>query len=250
MFLPQKQDTIHQAWLFRLLSVILDNQLLAQKLAFKGGTYAAMMGWLDRFSVDLDFDFLGEKKEIMNIRKELEKIFSDLNLKIKDQSKNSLQYFLKYENKNSQRNTIKIDANFPVPKNNIYQRVKLSQIDRSALGQTRETLVANKFVALIDRYEKNNSITARDIYDIHYFLINGFEYNKSVIEERQKIKTVDFLKKLKKFILTKVTEKIITQDLNFLLSYDKFKKIRKILKTETINLLNNEIARIKNGSSN
>ena len=56
MILLRPQDTIHKVQLTRLLTEILDNSILSQNLYFKGGTCAAILGYLDRFSVDLDFD--------------------------------------------------------------------------------------------------------------------------------------------------------------------------------------------------
>lgn len=47
---------------------------------FKGGTCASMLGWLDRFSVDLDFDYAGDKKNIAATREALERIREVLSL--------------------------------------------------------------------------------------------------------------------------------------------------------------------------
>ena len=52
------EDIIHKSYLNRLLMEIIDRPVLSHNLAFKGGTCAAMLGYLDRFSVDLDFDVL------------------------------------------------------------------------------------------------------------------------------------------------------------------------------------------------
>ena len=49
-------DARHKAQLLRLLTAIVDSPYLSQNLYFKGGTCASMLGFLDRFSVDLDFD--------------------------------------------------------------------------------------------------------------------------------------------------------------------------------------------------
>ena len=56
MILLRPQDVFHKVQLTRLLTEILDNSILSQNLYFKGGTCAAILGYLDRFSVDLDFD--------------------------------------------------------------------------------------------------------------------------------------------------------------------------------------------------
>ena len=246
MILPNPKDAIHKAWLYRLLSAIYDNSILASSLYFKGGTCAAMREFLDRFSIDLDFDYIVEKKDLSKIKSNLEIIFSDLGLIIKDSSKNVPQYFLKYPaTKESKRNTVKIDVTMPSLKSNQYEPVRLLDIDRIVFCQTIETMFANKLVALIDRWEKNNSIAGRDLYDIHYFFLSGHRYNKDVIIERRKNKDLKFFfQELINFIQKEITETIINQDINMLLPPQKFQKIRKILKQETLMFLNDEIKRL------
>jgi len=187
MILPNKKDAIHKAWLYRLLSAIYDNKTLDQHFYFKGGTCAAMLGWLDRFSIDLDFDCKAKGKDMLRLRKELELVFKNLGLEIKDKSKNTAQYFLRYPAQENERNTIKIDVTSPPPKSNQYHQFRLDDIDRIVQCQTQETMFANKLVALIDRFEKHEAIAGRDLYDIHYFFTRGFSYNSEVIIERIKI---------------------------------------------------------------
>jgi predicted nucleotidyltransferase component of viral defense system len=240
MVVNNQQDALHRAWLYRLLIAIADNNKL-HSLKFKGGTCAAMLGYLNRFSVDLDFDLAGDILEIKKVRRELKLIFSDLGLEIDDESKTVPQFFLKYPSEADKRNTIKIDVSFPPPETNIYESNFFSDIGRNLVCQDIGTMFANKLVAILDRYQKNNSIAGRDIYDVYHFFSAGHLYNKNVIKERTGRDVVSFLKDLKTFIENKVTEKIITQDLNMLLPYDIFRKIRKTLKTEVIFLINNEI---------
>jgi len=245
MILPSSKEAIHKAWLYRLLSAIYDNQILANSLYFKGGTCAAMLGFLDRFSVDLDFDYIGKNEGLKNTRKELESVFAKSDLSIKDKSSKVPQYFLKYNSNQDRRNTIKIDVTFPPPKANIYEAYKFNEIDRIITCQTVETMFANKLVALIDRFERNGSIAGRDLYDIHHFFMQGFRYNEKVIIERRKNSLSFFFQELISFVEEKINQNVINQDLNFLLSPDKFQKIRKILKQETLMFLNNELKRIK-----
>lgn len=245
MILPNRKDAIHKAWLYRLLSEIYDNQVLANSLYFKGGTCATMLGFLDRFSVDLDFDYVAKKKDLKATRKELEIIFKKLDLIIKDKSQKVPQYFLKYPAKPDARNTIKIDITCPPPKSNIYQTFKLNDIDRIVMCQTIETMFANKLVALIDRFEKNGSIAGRDVYDIHHFFMQGFSYNENVIIERRNNNLISFFEELIDFIEKNINQNIINQDINFLLPFDKFQKIRKILKKETLMFLRDELKRIR-----
>lgn len=245
MILPNPKEAIHKAWLYRLLSSIYDNQALANSLYFKGGTCAAMLGWLDRFSVDLDFDYVAAKENLKTVGRELESVFKKLGLEAKDKSQAAPQYFLSYPAKKNARNTIKIDTTFPPPKANAYEAKRLVDIDRIANCQTKETMFANKLVALIDRWEKNNSIAGRDLYDIHYFFLNGFRYNEEVIAERRKSDLIYFFEELVIFIEKRINQTIINQDINFLLPPDKFKKIREALKPEVLMFLRDEIERLK-----
>lgn len=182
MILPNQKDAKHKAWLYRLLSEIYDNQLLATSLYFKGGTCAAMRGFLDRFSIDLDFDYVAKAQDINLVRKNMERVFKDLGLTIKEKSQRVPQYFLKYSAKAGERNTVKIDVTMPPPESNKYQAVEMKEIDRIIMCQTVETMFANKLVALIDRHEKNGSVAGRDIYDIHYFFTQGFSSLIGLIE--------------------------------------------------------------------
>lgn len=241
MILSNKNDAIHRAWLYRLLINIIDNKNL-ETLYFKGGTCAAMLGYLDRFSLDLDFDYLGEEKDIPQLRKELKTIFKDLDLEIKDKSKNVPQYFLRYPTKKEgERNTLKIDITFPPTKANVYVKKRLDDIDRIVRCQSIETMFANKLVALIDRFEKNGSIAGRDVYDIHHFFLNAYTYNEDVITERTGLSVKEYFIKLSDFINKKINATIIDQDLNTLLEYEKFKKIRKTIKEEVLLFVKNEI---------
>ena len=234
-------NVLHKVWLCRVLTLIVDNPELAKVLRFKGGTCAAMRGFLNRFSVDLDFDIIAEKNELPKLRKICKSIFEKSGLEIKDQSSNTLQFFLKYPAENRQRSTLKIDCLIPPPRANEYEIVYLSDIDRMVWCQSRATMVANKLVAPLDRFEKNGSIAGRDIFDIHSFLLQGFSYNNKVIIERRDQSVHDFFERLIDFIDKHITIKVIDQDLNPLLQIKEYRKIRKNLKNETILLLKNTL---------
>ena len=94
MLSPEQKRSYHKAQLVRLLINLVDNKIIAPKIGFKGDTCCSMLGYLDRFSVDLDFDLRkGANKEL--IRQELHQIFKELNLVLKDESQKALQSFLK-----------------------------------------------------------------------------------------------------------------------------------------------------------
>ncbi len=244
MILPNKKDAIHKAWLYRILEAIADDVYLASVLRFRGGTCASMLGWLDRFSVDLDFDYAGSEKDIKKTRSLMEELFAKLGLSIKDKSKNGIQYFLRYEDNESERRILKIDVSFPLFHASRYAPMRFLEIDRILTCQTKETMFAHKLVAVMDRFEKTESIAGRDIYDIHYFFMSGTEYDAGVIKERTGLDPKEFFAELASFIDQKVTEKVISEDLNTLLPHDKFALICKVLKREVLSLIKDEIKRL------
>jgi len=239
MILPKPQDVIHKLQLYRLLTAIIDDKTLSRSMMFKGGTCAAMLGWLDRFSIDLDFDLIGIQAKSKTAER-LTDIFSQLDLKLKQRSKKELFFVLQYVAKGNERRTLKLSIVTNQTKTNQYQVLKLPEIDRYCWCQTKETMFANKLVAPTDRFKKYHTIAGRDIYDIHYFFSQGFPYSQKVITERTGQPVLAYLKQLYRFIDKKVTDKIITQDLSYLLPSDKFQKIRKILKSEALIFLQNE----------
>lgn len=237
------EDALHKSYLNRLLMEIGDKTELSQYLAFKGGTCASMLGYLDRFSIDLDFDVLPKSDEKI-LRQALHKVFDSLDLKVKEEFDNALIFLLQYHNSTGKRNSIKISANSFPSKANRYKIQFFPEIDRLMNGQTLETMVANKLVTVTDRYKLHRTIAGRDIYDVHYFLVHGYSYNAPVITERTGLPVVDYFNELIDFIKQKVTQTIINEDLNTLLPSKQFQQIRKILIPETISLLITEAGRV------
>jgi len=242
MILPKPEDVLHKNQMFRLLREILSNKKLASNLMFKGGTYAALIGVLDRFSIDLDFD-LPNKEKKDELRQECHAIFKKLDLDVKDESANYLQFFLKYESKPYERNTIKLEINDDPSPFNRYEKVNLEELNLLCNAHTKDTMFANKLVASIGRYEKNKKIAGRDFYDIHKFFLEGILVNKEIVEERTKKTYPDFLQELILFTKEKLNNKILNQDLNPLLPSDILQKKIKTLKPELIIMLEDELRR-------
>lgn len=230
------QDTIHKSYINRLLMEILDRPEMAQGLIFKGGTCASMLGYLDRFSVDLDFDVLGDTDEDL-LRKEFYIVFENLGLVITKEINKALFFQIRYPSDPGKRSTMKVSvSNFKILANQ-YKVQYLTEIDRHANCQTIETMFANKLVAVSDRYKMHRTIAGRDIYDIHHFFVHGYTYHAPVIEERTGLKPKEYFRELTDFIQKHVTQTIINEDLNTILPPDKFQQIRKILIPETLSML-------------
>lgn len=237
------QNIVHRSKMQKLLIEIADNSFLSKRIYFKGGTCAAMLGYLDRFSVDLDFDpyKVLDQSDILDIRKELLPIFEKLDFKIDKNNHESLFFTLKYKAKINERNTLMISVFDEVVKENDYKLVKITEIDRFITCQTIESMFANKLVSVTDRYTKHKRIAGRDIYDVNYFFQEGYEFKEEIIKERTGLETREYFKKLIAFIEREVSDELINRDLNILLPIPKFNKIRKTLKQDTLLYLRNLI---------
>lgn len=233
------EDIIHKSYLHRLLMEIVDQPLMAQTLAFKGGSCAAMLGYLDRFSVDLDFDVLKGADEDQ-LRKLFHQVFDWLGLSVTLEFDKVLFFQLQYPSSPGKRSNLKVSANNIVVEANEYKVHYFPEIDRLVNSQTIETMFANKLVAVMDRYAQHQTIAGRDIYDIHHFFIQGYPYNGAVIRERTGLEPKEYFGQLIDFIKKHITQKIINEDLNSLLPNRQFQQVRKILIPETLSILDRE----------
>lgn len=234
------EDILHKSYLHRLLMEIVDQPLLAQTLALKGGTCAAMLGYLDRFSVDLDFDVLKDADDVA-LREAFHQVFSQLGFSVTLEFDRALFFQLRYPSSPGKRSTLKVSASNIVFKANRYKVQYFPEIDRLINSQTIDTMFANKLVAITNRYAQHKTIAGRDIYDVHHFFVQGYPYNSAVIQERTGLEPAQYFAELIAFIKKHVTQTIINEDLNSLLPERKFQQVRKILIPETLALLEREI---------
>lgn len=245
-YLLRPEDIIHKSHLHRLLIEIVDQPVMAQMMAFKGGTCAGMLGYLDRFSIDLDFDAMQGADETQ-LREGFQRAFKTLGLEVRVAFDNVLFYQLRYKNDPGKRNKLKVSVNSGFVAANQYKVQYFSEVDRMINSQKIETMFANKLVAVIDRYDKHHAIAGRDIYDIHHFFIRGFNYHGDVIRERTSLDLPSFFDKLIAFIRHHVNRTIINEDLNTLLPAEQFQKVRKVLIPETLSLLTREQRKLMDG---
>ncbi len=239
------EDIFHKSILHRLLIEIVDQPLLAQALAFKGGTCAAMLGYLDRFSVDLDFDTIKDADEV-EVRKIFHQVFDQMGFPVTLEFDQVLFFQLRYPGGPGKRSTLKVSASDLKVNANQYKVQYFPEIDRLINSQTIETMFANKLVAVTDRYTQHKTITGRDLYDVHHFFVQGYAYHGAVIQERTGLEPAEYFARLLEFIKTHVNQTLINEDLNSLLPNRQFQKIRKILIPETLALLSGEVTRLGN----
>lgn len=234
------EEILHKSYLHRLLIEIVDYPILAHNLAFKGGTCAAMLGFLDRFSVDLDFDVLNGADD-SKLREAFHSVFDHEGFTLTLEFEKTLFFQLRYPSSPGKRSTLKVSARNLLVKANQYKVQYFPEIDRLINSQTIETMFANKLVAIIDRYAQHQTIAGRDVYDIHHFFIHGYSYEGVVIRERTGLEPGEYFRELIAFVRKHVTQTVVDQDLNPLLPYKKFQQIRKILIPETIAMLERQI---------
>ena len=239
------EDVFHKSQLNQLLIEVIDRPVLAHNLAFKGGTCAAMLGFLDRFSVDLDFDLVKNAEDSV-VRAEFRKIFDYLRLRVVGELDKVVFFELRYPNDPGKRNTIKISVSSIRVAANQYKVQYFTEIDRLMNSQTVETMFANKLVAVMDRYQLHRAIAGRDIYDIHYFFVHGYAYHAPIIHERTGLEASEYFAKLADFIKNHVTQTLINEDLNTVLPKIQFQRIRKVLVPETLSFLRKEQYRLEN----
>ena len=236
MIIPRPEDAKHKNQMYRLLAEILSDIYLAQRLQFKGGTYASLREVLDRFSIDLDFD-LPNKEDKNAVRQRCYNIFKKLNLSIKDESRKHLQFFLKYDAKPFERNTLKLEITDDVSPFNTYEKVYLPEISMYCSGHTLDTMFANKLVAAKGRFNKTGKIAGRDFYDIHKFFIEGISVNKKVVEERTSLSYRKYLEDLIDFIKSELNDQLLYQDLNLLIEKERLESVVRVLKPELVRFL-------------
>lgn len=178
----------HKDILVKILREIATDEFAPGLLGFKGGTAAMLFYNLPRFSVDLDFDLLDSSKE-QYIFDLLSKIIGKYGTIKEAQNKRySIFFLLSYDQKMPSAQNIKIEVN----KRNFDSRYKI----RDYLGtnikvMVQEDMVAHKMVAMHERIGYAN----RDIFDVWYFLENGWLVNKHIIEQRTGLSYKAFLEK-------------------------------------------------------
>lgn len=175
----------HRSIMIEVLKAMYSDPLLGPILGFKGGTLLYLLYDLPRFSVDLDFDLLDDKKEGKVLPK-LEKILEDIGV-IKELSNKRYTLFslLNYEKK--QRN-LKIE----ISKRNIGSKYEVTNyLGISLQTMVKEDIFANKLLALTTRNKPVN----RDVFDTWFLLKKHWDINWDLIEKVTSLKNEGYIKR-------------------------------------------------------
>jgi predicted nucleotidyltransferase component of viral defense system len=174
----------HKNILLKILKDIYTDPSIAPLLGFKGGTALNLFYGLSRFSLDLDFDLLDEKKEDFVFQKVLEIVKEYGKIKEKRKKRFNLFILLSYEEKAPK---IKIEINLR-PFGSEYEIKSYLGIPMKVMKI--EDMFANKLVAMFERFGKAN----RDIFDSWFLLKKDFSINKEIIRKRTGMEFKEFLR--------------------------------------------------------
>ena len=169
----------HKTNLTNILIDIYRDATLSSNLGFKGGTCAMLFYKLPRFSVDLDFDFTGDKNNVDMVIKKMTGLLS-AKFTIKDQSTkhNTLFWLVSYE---KGEHNIKVEVSTRDNPYNHYTNQAFYGVTIKTLDL--EDMIAHKMVAFTER----PSLANRDLFDIHFLL--GTEYAASINYEIIRLRT-------------------------------------------------------------
>jgi predicted nucleotidyltransferase component of viral defense system len=221
--------TVHKNILIKILKDIYADSSLGPILGFKGGTAAYLFYNLERFSVDLDFDLLDREKEeyvFQAIKKILENYGT---LKQADKKRLNLIYVLSCSGKIPEAQNIKVE----ISRRDFGSRYEVkSYLGISMKVMIQEDMFAHKLCAMHERMGKTN----RDIFDVWYFLQNGWSVNKEIVERRTEMVFKKFLERCID-LLEEMGDQNILSGMGELLNDKQKKWVKTKLRTETIFLL-------------
>ncbi len=213
----------HRLVLTRILKDIYSDFELSSILGLKGGTALYFFYDLPRFSVDLDFNLIDlSKKEF--VHQKMKGILKDHGT-IKD-------HYLK-------RNTIFFMLSYDEPDRNVKVEISLLQFPneyeiKQYLGLSvqvmkKEYMFAHKLVAFTER----KGVANRDIFDIWFFLKNGWNLKDEIIELRTGMTAKEYFKKCIA-VIESVSHKNLLQGLGEVLDRELKPWVKNKLISETI----------------
>ncbi len=189
----------HEYYLKKILRDILGDVELSSQLAFKGGTCLYLFYGLNRFSVDLDFNFVSNQDfKVEKMNQILTKYLDVKNGRFKEGQSGWL-WEASYK-KGERQMQIDINRRVYPDKYEIKQFYGLS-IKTLDSG----SLFAHKLCAILDRKRFQN----RDLFDAWFMFDNNFEINDEVIRFRTNKLTKEYLLELVEYIKNDVKKSSI-----------------------------------------
>ena len=216
----------HKYFLVQILKDIYSDIELANYLGFKGGTALMFFYDLPRFSVDLDFNLINERKEKLVYNKVREIL---------------LRYGTIYDEAPKFFGPLVV-LDYGIGERKLKVEISNRRFEdhyeiKNLLGINMKVMIgadmfAHKLCALLDR----SSITSRDIFDCWFFMKNHTAINKDIIELRMNMPFADYIQKCISMIES-LSDRSMLQGMGELMNDEMKKFVRKNLRTDTIGLL-------------
>lgn len=192
-------------------------------LGFKGGTAAFLFYGLPRLSVDLDFDILDENKLLIVFEK-VKGILANLGGLQEAREKRYTLFFLLSYGKGERKVKIEISK-----RQTVCQFETKNYLGISVLVMKKEDAIAGKLSALLTR----KKFAARDLFDLLFFLKQGWEINEKVVKEKTDLSLSKALNNAVK-VIQKVPENRVLNGLGELLDTTQKQPVREALKKDLI----------------
>lgn len=213
----------HQSVLVNILKQLYSEPELRNVLGFKRGTAAFLFHDLPRLSVDLDFDIL-DRDKLPIVFKKVKKILSPLgDLQQATEKRYTLFFLLSYQK--GQRK-VKVE---------ISKRKTISSFEmKNYLGipvlvMKKEDMIAGKLSALLTR----KKFAARDLFDLLFFLKQGWKINEKKVEKETNLSLARALKKAIE-IVKKTPKTRVLNSIGELLEPDQKQSVKATLKDNLI----------------
>jgi len=213
----------HQSIMVGILKEFYSDPPLRSILGFKGGTAAFLFYGLPRVSVDLDFDILDEGKRAI-VFERVKKILGNFGKVEEAKEKRYTLFFLLSYGKGERKIKVEISK-----RKTISSFEKRNYLGIPVLVMKKEDMVAGKLSALLTR----KKLASRDLFDLWFFLKEGWEINEKHVRERTGFSLSQALREAIR-IIKKIPQNKILNGLGELLEENQKQKLREKLKEDLI----------------
>lgn len=213
----------HQSVMVNILKELYSDPELRSVLGFKGGTAAFLFYGLPRLSVDLDFDILNEGK-LPIVFEKVRKILANSGDLYEARKKRYTLFFLLSYGKGERKVKIEISK-----RKTISSFEMKSYLGIPVLVMKKEDMIAGKLSALLTR----KRFAARDLFDLWFFLKQGWEINEKKVKENTNLSLPQALRKATK-IVQRVPENKVLNGLGELLESNQKQPMKEKLKEDLI----------------
>lgn len=222
--LLKRYKLIHESYMKQILHAVFTGPY-KDILAFKGGTLAYLVYDLPRFSTDIDLDLLDPSQE-QDLIDYMDTVLIWLGDSEKRLGRDLHRWRFRYD---PNGRIIKIEIN---KRQNIQTHYEWIKIDNMSLqAQDLSSMVSNKLLALGNRRYN------RDLYDIHFFLSQWYEFNESIIQDQEWVSLQDWITMILEMIPHYFQANTILHQLGEVLDDSKKPRVKTHLVDETIDLL-------------